>query len=65
MKQFGWFGMLLLCGLGLCLSGCASTEDGSTQSTAPKTSVPGEDVSGGAGLTPQAGPGGAGANVHF
>jgi hypothetical protein len=64
MKQFGLLGSLM-CGLALCLSGCASTDEASTQPTTPRTSVPGEDVTGGAGLSPQAGPGGAGANVHF
>ena len=55
---------MLLCVLVFGSSGCASNEV-STQSTTPKTPVPGEDVAGGAGLTPQAGPGGAAANVHF
>jgi hypothetical protein len=65
MKLFGlsaiWF-----CVFVLGMSGCASKDEEVTgSSTAPKTSVPGEDVTGGGGMTPSAGPGGAAANVHF
>ena len=66
MKIFG-FGFLSMwvSVLVFGMSGCASKDEVSTQSTAPRTSVPGEDVTGGVGLAPSAGPGGAAANVRF
>jgi ABC-type oligopeptide transport system substrate-binding subunit len=62
MKRFGLAG-ILLCVTGLFLSGCASTED--TTTTGTKEAVPGETIPDGVGLSPSAGAGGAGANVHF
>ncbi|MEP6603843.1 MAG: hypothetical protein ABJB69_07845 [Spartobacteria bacterium] len=51
------FAMLML------LGGCASRSETATQT--PGGTVPGESVSGEGAVSPNVGPGGAGANVHF
>jgi hypothetical protein len=68
MKKSRWLGVSLCVVLLASLSGCATNDELSSDSTSatPKTSVPGQDRSGEAGgVVPSANAGGAAANVRF